>query len=149
MIARCKREEFVRPGLRFKFPFGYATSSRSRSASSVGPVGCQPSFLRVCSLEAGHVVRGKHREPAEIGLRLFRRDGFDRQIQAPADGFGDIAHRHAFLGDRVIFRASFCLLDRQPVEAGGVEHVRRGPAIADRLRHRRTRLFREASRWQR
>ena len=28
-------------------------------------------------------------KPAEIAARLFRRDGFDRQLQASADGFGD------------------------------------------------------------
>jgi len=33
-------------------------------------------------------VRGKHTEPAEEGLSLFRGDRFDRQFHALADGLG-------------------------------------------------------------
>ena len=77
----------------------------------------------------GHVVSGKHAEPAEKGGSLFRGDGFDRQFQAPADRFGDIAQRHAFFRDRVILCVRLGLFDRQPVETGDVEKVRGGPAI--------------------
>ena len=44
--------------------------------------------------------------------------------------FGDVAHRHAFLGDGVVPRVRLGLLDRQPVEAGDVEDMRRRPAVA-------------------
>ncbi len=42
--------------------------------------------LRLCA-GGRHVVASKHCEPAEIGLGLFRGDGFDRQLQASTNGF--------------------------------------------------------------
>ena len=56
----------------------------SRSASNPGP-GRLPSQLSArLRAGGGHVEPGEHRHPAEIGLRLFRCDGLDRQLQAPA-----------------------------------------------------------------
>ena len=72
---------------------------------------------------------GKHCEPAEKGLSLFRGDGFDRQFQASTNGFRNIAHRHALFRNRVILCVRLSLLDRKPVQAGYVENVRRWPAI--------------------
>ena len=36
-------------------------------------------------------MRRKHGEPPEISGGFVRSDGFDRQVQAPADGFGGVA----------------------------------------------------------
>ena len=78
----------------------------------------------------GHVARRQMGEPAEIGRRLVRPDGFDRERQAPANGLGDVARRDAFLRDRVIDRARFRLLDREPVKPGDVDDVRGGPSVS-------------------
>ena len=51
-------------------------------------------------------------------------------MEAPADGFGDIAHWDAFFGHRMIFRARFVLFKRKPVKAGDIRDMRRCPAVA-------------------
>ena len=78
----------------------------------------------------GHVARREMREPAEIGRRLVRSDGFDRKREAPADGLGDVARRDAFLGDRVIDRARLRLFDRKPVKPGDVADMRGRPPVS-------------------
>ena len=46
-----------------------------------------------------------------------------------ADRLRHVFERHAFLGDRVILGARLPPLDRQPVEAGHVQDMRRRPAV--------------------
>src|SRR3984885_15742850 len=47
----------------------------------------------------------------------------------PADYLGDLARRHALVGDGVEHRAAGTLLQRQAVQSGGIQPVARGPAI--------------------
>ena len=54
----------------------------------------------------------------------------DRDAEASADDFGDVAERDALVADGVIARAGRALLERQAVEMCGVEAVYRGPAVA-------------------
>src|SRR6185437_15686777 len=74
-------------------------------------------------------MRCEPRHPAEKILRFFRADGLDWELQAPPDRLRNVTHRHAFLCDRVILRVRLGLLDRQAVEAGSVENMRRRPAV--------------------
>ena len=67
-------------------------------------------------------------QPKKAGAS-FRGDGSDRQFQASANGFGNIAHRHAFFRDRVVLCVRFGPFDRQPIEARDVDNIRRRPAI--------------------
>ncbi len=53
----------------------------------------------------------------------------DRKIEAAADHFGDLFERHAVFGDRVIGPLRRAIFEREPIKAGGVEAVRRRPAI--------------------
>jgi len=58
------------------------------------------------------------------------RDGHRRQVQAPSDRLGDRFNRNALFRDRMILGSSSTLFQRQPIEAGSIEHVHRGPAVA-------------------
>ena len=42
----------------------------------------------------------EERERAEMTGRLLGGHGDDRDLQAPADTFGDLSNRHTLLGDR-------------------------------------------------
>ena len=59
-------------------------------------------------------------------LRGVFRD--DRKLQAPTDHLSDIAHGHTLFGNRVI-TGRRTLLEREPVETGGIGQVRRRPSI--------------------
>ena len=98
-------------------------STQARSGSI--PVSSASSRLRPACRAPANMASQPKKAGASSGS-----DGFDRQLQAPADGFGNIAHRHAFFGDRVIFRARLRLFQRQPVEARDVRNMRRRPAVA-------------------
>src|SRR5271166_4290143 len=70
-------------------PFGY----RSSGDAQLFEIGDQPGagrfpsqFLPRLLARGRHVARGEHGEPAEIGRSLFRGDGFDRELEAPANG---------------------------------------------------------------
>src|SRR5271169_3963655 len=62
--------------------------------------------------------------------RLRGRLGDDRQLQPPADDLGNVSNRHTLLRDRMIAGSRTSLLERQPVKAGSVEPMHRGPAVA-------------------
>jgi hypothetical protein len=61
---------------------------------------------------------------------LFRGLRDDGNLETTADGLRDLSHRHALFRDRFIAGERGTFLQRQPVEAGGIDAVSRGPAIA-------------------
>ena len=65
-----------------------------------------------------------------MGCRLLRRHGDRRHLQALANDFHDVADRHSLFSDRVIPGACLLLLQRQPVETGGIENVHRGQRLS-------------------
>ena len=76
-------------------------------------------------------MAGEHGEPAEMASApLPAAMDLTGSFRPPADRFGDVAHRHAFFRDRVIFRARLGPFERQPVEAGDIRDMRRRPAVA-------------------
>jgi hypothetical protein len=68
------------------------------------------------------------RKPAEVPGRLFGRLRDDRNVQTAAEHLGDRLERHALFGNgmEVALRAA---LEREPLDAGGVEAVHGRPAI--------------------
>ena len=74
-------------------------------------------------------------------LRFFRGFAGDRHVQSPANGVGDVFQRHTLFGDCVIPVAGRSLLQREPIKAGGVEAMRRGPAVASVADVRRNALL--------
>ena len=71
---------------------------------------------------------GERAHPAKVRRSLFRRNGHDRNLQAPADGFRNILQADAFFGHAMIPRARLMFLEREPVEPGDIGNMRRGPA---------------------
>jgi len=53
-----------------------------------------------------------------MGRGLLRRQRNHRNLQASTDGFGNIPHRDAFFGHRMILRACCMLLQRKSVKSG-------------------------------
>src|SRR5579864_5679325 len=53
----------------------------------------------------------------------------DGHIQAPADHASDVTERHTLIGDAVIAGAGRTLLKHEPVEAGSIQTMYRGPAV--------------------
>jgi hypothetical protein len=82
---------------------------------SPGCFGCHPSSSRVRRLEARQSIAG--------GL------ADDGHVQAAADHAGDVAERHALVGDPVIPGSCGTLLKHEPVEMSSIEPVHRGPAV--------------------
>ena len=76
-------------------------------------------------LEAGMSVLSRGTSMAVV---FFGGQGFGRQVQVPADGFGDLADGYAFFADGVEHCVGGSLLNGQPVGACGVFHVDGGPA---------------------
>ena len=101
----------------------------SRSEISPGPVGFHPSFSRVCALEAGISNAANSPSQSKMSSGLFRRDGDDGQFQAAADNLGNLPDGYALFRDRVIAWRLLRFLQRQPVQAGSIEAMRRGPAV--------------------
>ena len=67
--------------------------------------------------------------------RLLTSYGYHWNLQSTADGFRDLLHGHTLFTNRVIARASRItfrhrLLQRQPVQTGGVEPMHRWPTRA-------------------
>lgn len=73
----------------------------SRSAISPGPVGVQPSFSRVCALEAHGSIRANDRA-SRNAPSLPQGSAGDRHVQTPANGGGDVFQRYTIFGDCVI-----------------------------------------------
>ncbi len=76
-----------------------------------------------------------------MGGRLLRRQGDHRHFQASANDFSDVPDRHSLFRDRVISAARLLLLQRQPVETGGIEDMRRRPAVQSVAHIRRDALL--------
>lgn len=68
-------------------------------------------------------------EEAEMLLGLFLRDGNDRQIQAAANGGGNVFERHTLFGDSVVPGFGCALLQRKPIEPGNIRDMRGWPAV--------------------
>ncbi len=50
----------------------------------------------------GWAVEGEEAgQPGEVRARVLRRDGSDRHVEMAPDQLGDLADRHALVGDRV------------------------------------------------
>ena len=76
-----------------------------------------------------HVDPGEHAEPAEMVLRLLRRQALRRQTEPVPDGLGDLPHGEAFVGDGHPGGPGVTDLQGQAIEPGGVAAVPGGPAI--------------------
>jgi len=63
-----------------------------------------------------------------MSWRFFLREAHDRHFQASANDFGDLPHRCSLFSDRVVPAACFVLLQREPVEMGNIENMRRRPS---------------------
>src|SRR5579872_6876948 len=61
--------------------------------------------------------------------RFLLRDADHRHLQASANDFGNLPHRHSLFSDRVVPAASLVLFQRKPVEMSHIEDMRRRPAI--------------------
>lgn len=105
-------------------------SIRSRSAINPGPVGFQPSTLRVFFARGHEIVARECRQPTEMRRRLFRGQGRDGHFQRTADRFRNIPHRYAFFRHGMIFRAGLVLFQRQPIKTRDIRDVRRCPSVA-------------------
>ena len=60
---------------------------------------------------------------------FLRRFGHDGDAEPSADQLGNRLERHAFLGDRMIAPRGRTLLQRETIDARGVEAVRGRPAV--------------------
>ena len=69
-------------------------------------------------------------EPGEVLGRVLGGDGDDRELEMPSDDLGDVADRHALLGDRVQRRSRRGLFEPETEEARRIEPVHGGPAVA-------------------
>ena len=78
----------------------------------LGPVGSQPSVLRVQALEAGMSRTDEHRHPSEVVGRRTRRHGHGGDLQPLRNRLGDGLCSDPLLGDRVVASAGFSALDR-------------------------------------
>src|SRR5580700_1795733 len=76
-----------------------------------------------------------------MSLRFLLREADDGHLQASANDFSDLPHQYSLFSDRVVPAARFVLLERQPVETGNIENVRRRPAIESLANVRRGPLF--------
>lgn len=62
--------------------------------------------------------------------RLICRYGLHRNFQVAANGLGNIPHRHAFLGDRMIPCDILIILQRHPVKTRDIGNMCCGPAVS-------------------
>src|SRR6202034_165735 len=62
-------------------------------------------------------------------LHFLWREADHRRLQPAANDFSNLPHRYSLFGDCIVPAASFVLLERQPVEMGDIENVRRRPTI--------------------
>ena len=133
-----------------------ASGSSGGNLSKIGrmiDVGDEPGLFRLpVELRAGTRARSRdvdaceHREPAEVLGRLFGRLRDDRNVQAPADHLGDLLERHALFGDRMEGAPLRAALEREPIDAGGVEPVHAPASDCAHRRYRRTRPSRARTR---
>ncbi len=101
----------------------------SRSEMSPGPVGFHPSFSRVCALEAGISQPANGASQPKCPAASSGRNRDDWHLQAAADNLGNLSDGYALFSDCVIRGACFRFLQRQPVQAGSIEAMSRGPAV--------------------
>ena len=71
----------------------------------------------------GAVGGDEEGEEAEVFGGLFGGFADDGDVEAVADGFGDVAEGDSFFGDGVVAVSGVALLNREAVERGGVEQV--------------------------
>jgi hypothetical protein len=126
---------------------GYAVCSGFEIARPV-EIGNQPGLLRLplqqfpSSQTRGRAVdRCEMREPAKVVVCFLGGLADDGHVQAAADHAGDVAERHALVGDSVIRGSSGTLLKHEPVEMSSIEPVNRGPAVKPVANIRRNALF--------
>ena len=65
-----------------------------------------------------------------MSRRFFRRYRLHRHLQASANNFSNVSHRHALFGHGVIPRALFQILQGQSIKTGGIEDMHCRPAVA-------------------
>ena len=95
---------------------------------SPGWVGRHPTSSRVSALVAGTSAGGSARA-AEVLACVLGRDGDHRELEVATDHLGDLADRHAFVGDPMQNRSGRGRLQRQAEELRGIEPVHGGPAV--------------------
>ena len=96
-----------------------------------GPVRSAPSQAARASMRSTPADPWRRRGRASRNApppRRTERDR-DRHAESGGDDLGDLAHRHALLGDGMLARAGFVLVERQPVEPRHVAHMRGRPAV--------------------
>jgi hypothetical protein len=64
-----------------------------------------------------------------VTCRLLLRHRDHRHPQAAANDLRNVSDGYAFLSDSVVPGACFPLFEREPVETGDIEHMRRRPAV--------------------
>ena len=94
-----------------------------------GMRGPPPHELAGQRARGGDVGGEEVREPAEVLACVLGRDGDHREVEVATDHLGDLADRHAFVGDPVQNRSGRGRLQRQAEEPRGIEPVHGGPAV--------------------
>ncbi len=96
---------------------------------SPGLVGCHPSSSRVSALEAGASSARKPASQVKCSPASSGEMETTGRLEMAADHLGDVADRHALVGDRVQRRSRRRLLQREAEQARGIEAVHGGPAV--------------------
>ena len=104
---------------------------------SPGCVGCQPVSSRVSVLDAG--MSSARNWASQVKCPAASSGAMDAtgRERCLADHLGDVADRHAFVGDRVQRRSRLRIFYRQPEEVRGVEPPVLFPRSTGNLKGRR------------
>ena len=97
-------------------------------------------FSRLCA-GGGDIPCSERCKPAKMSGGLFRRERDHRHLQSSTDDLSDVPDGHSLFRDRMIPGTRVALLQRQPVQVGGIEAVSRRPAVEPVADVRRNALF--------
>ena len=126
-ILEVAKEAFARSGV--STSLGREIVRPVEISNESGPGWAPSQSLLGLHARTDKVATNEHPYPAKMGSCLIGGFGHDRHLQAAADGLSNVPDRYSLFSDRVISGAYFLLLERQPVEAGGVEDVHGRPAV--------------------
>ena len=107
----------------------HRSSGRPRGGQSVLVRSDAKPSATACARSTGGAQAEEHaKEPEMLRCRRGGR-GDHRQIQATSDNLGNVARRHAILGDRVVAGAAGGVFQDKPVEARCIETMHRRPPV--------------------